>query len=280
MTLAGAYGCCPRDGLQPEELLVRIAVVGATGLVGSALVNVAHADDHDVVALSREMGADVLRSEGLAELLDQAEAVVDVTQSPSLDQAEATAFFSKAAENLGLAAAAVGVRRHVVLSIIGLDQVAASGADAGTGFDGYYRAKYAHEEATRKHAPAAHVVRSSQFHDIARQAIGWGRDGDSTTVPDLVIQPVAVESMVHVLLGAATGEVGGPLTEVAGPRREQLAELSAAYADRVGDAVNVVAAPTGDLVRDGVLLPNEGALLVGPTFDEWLATSASPRTAN
>ena len=117
------------------------------------------------------------------------------------------------------------------------------------------------------------MVRSAQFHDIARQAIGWGRDGDRSTVPDLVIQPVAVDAMVEVLLGAATGEVGGPLTEVAGPRREQLAVLSTAYAERTGDPVTVVAGPVGDLVRDGVLLPHDGAALVGPTFTQWLSTT-------
>lgn len=89
---------------------MRIAVVGATGLIGSALVKVAEDDDHDVIALSKEVGTDVLWPEGLAESLDQADAVVDVTQSPSLNEAEATAFFSKAADNLGLAAAAADVR--------------------------------------------------------------------------------------------------------------------------------------------------------------------------
>src|SRR5262245_47412722 len=252
---------------------MRIAVVGATGLVGFALVNVARAADHDVLALSKQMGADVLRLEGLAELLDRADAVVDVVQSPSLDESEATAFFSTAAENLGLAAADAGVRRSVVLSIIWVDQIAATDADVGTGFDGYYRAKYAHEQATREHAPAPHVVRSAQVDDIARQMLGWGRYGEKPTVPDLVIQPVAVQSMVDVLLRVATGEIDDPLTEVAGPRREHLGELSAAYAKHVGDPVDVVVVPVGDMVRSGVLLPNEGALLVGPTFEEWLSTT-------
>ena len=252
---------------------MRIAIVGATGLVGSALVRAAQAAGHDVIALSKESGVDVLQPEGLADLLGGAEAVVDVTQSPSLDEDEATRFFARAAENLGRAGTAAGVQRSVVLSIIGVDQIAAAGTDAGTGYDGYYRAKYAHEEATRAHAPGARVVRSAQFHDIARQAIGWGRDGDRSTVPDLVIQPVAVDAMVEVLLGAATGEIGGPLTEVAGPRREQLAVLSTAYAERTGDPVTVVAGPVGDLVRDGVLLPHDGAALVGPTFTQWLSTT-------
>lgn len=250
---------------------MRIAIVGATGMVGSALVRAAQAAGHDVIALSRESGVDVLQPEGLADLLGGAEAVVDVTQSPSLDEDEATRFFARAAENLGRAGTAAGVQRSVVLSIIGVDKVATAETDAGTGYDGYYRAKYAHEEATRAHAPGARVVRSAQFHDIARQAIGWGRDGDRSTVPDLVIQPVAVDAMVEVLLGVATREIGGPLTEVAGPRREQLAVLSTAYAERSGDPVTVVAGPVGDLVRDGVLLPHDGAALVGPTFTQWLS---------
>ena len=153
-----------------------------------------------------------------------------MTQSPSLDEDEATRFFARAAENLGRAGTAAGVQRSVVLSIIGVD-------------------------------------------DIARQAIGWGRDGDRSTVPDLVIQPVAVDAMVEVLLGVATGEIGGPLTEIAGPQREQLAVLSTAYAKRTGDPVTVVAGPVGDLVRDGVLLPHVGAALVGPTFTQWLSTT-------
>lgn len=252
---------------------MRIAVVGATGLVGSALVNVARAADHDVLALSKEMGADVLRLEGLSDLIDGADAVVDVTQSPSLDESGATAFFSTAAENLGRAAAVAGIGRSVVLSIIGVDQFAATGAEVGTGFDGYYRAKYAHEQATREHAPAAYVVRSAQFHDLARQMLGWGRDGEKARVPDLVVQPLAVQSMVDVLLRAATGEIDAALTQVAGPRREHLAALSSAHAQHIGDPVDVVAVPVGNLVRDGILLPHESALLVGPTFAEWLSTS-------
>jgi uncharacterized protein YbjT (DUF2867 family) len=249
---------------------MRIAIAGATGLVGSALARAAADAGHEVVALSKQSGQDVLRSEGLAQALDSAEALVDVLQSPSLDEQEAGDFFSRAAENLGRAAREAGAHRVVVLSIIGVDRIAAAEVAAGTGFDGYYRAKHAHERATIAHAPHHHVVRSAQFHDIARQAIGWGRDGDRTTVPDLVTQPVAVDAMVQVLLSAATGEIGGALTEVAGPRRETLAELSTAYARHTGDRVEVVAGPVGDLVRDGVLLPGKDARLVGPSFEEWL----------
>lgn len=254
---------------------MRIAVAGATGLVGSALSKAAEAAGHEVVPLSKETGFDVLKPRGLAEKLGSVAAIVDVLQSPSLEEAEATEFFSQSSKNLGDAAKEAGVQRSVVLSIIGVDQIAATDEEAGTGFDGYYRAKYAQERATVASAPNPHVVRSAQFHDIARQAIGWGRDGDRTTVPDLVTQPVAVDAMVQVLLAAATGEVDGALTEVAGPHRETLANLSAAYAKRTGDPVQVTPAPIGEMVLNGVLLPSEGAHLVGPSFEEWLEATAT-----
>ncbi len=249
---------------------MKLAIVGATGLVGSALVTAAQDAGHEVVALSRESGSDVLDASSLADRFAAVEAAVDVTQSPSLDETEAGAFFARAAANIGRAAHEAGVSRTVVLSIIGVDRIAAADTEAGTGFDGYYRAKYVQEQAASAHAPGVHVVRSAQFHDIARQAIGWGREGNQTTVPDLVTQPIAVASMVQLLLRAASGEIEGPLTEVAGPRVEHLAALSARYAARVGDPVTVVPGPVGELVRDGVLLPGPDAHLVGPSFEEWL----------
>src|SRR5919112_3393142 len=176
---------------------MNIAIVGATGLVGSQLVSLAKSRGHEVIALSKE---------------------------------------------------------------------------SGTGFDGYYRAKFAHEQATLAFAPGPHIVHSSQFHDIARQAIGWGRDGDQSTIRDLTIQPVAVSAMVEVLLAAATGAVDTEVTEVAGPQREQLANLSSRYAAHVGNPVSIVAAPVGDAVRHGILLPGSQARLVGPSFAERLAS--------
>ena len=252
---------------------MNIAIVGATGMVGSQLVSLAKSRGHEVIALSKESGTDVTAPEGLSEALAGAEAMVDVTQSPSLNEEDATAFFTRAAENLGKAAIEARVRRYVVLSIIGVDKIAAAKTEPGTGSDGYFRAKFAHEQTSLAFAPGPHVVRSSQFHDIARQAIGWGRDGDRSTVSDLTIQPVAVSAMVEVLLAAATG---AEVTEVAGPQLEQLADLSTRYAAHVGDPVSIVAAPVGEAVRHGILLPGPQARLVGPSFAEWLASVPVP----
>jgi uncharacterized protein YbjT (DUF2867 family) len=254
---------------------MKLAVIGSTGLVGSQLVALALSRGHVVTGISKESGADVVVGTGLADALAGVEAVVNVIQSPDLEQRSSTEFFTTVAATLGRAASGAGVARTVVLSIIGVDRVAAADSDVGTGYDGYYTAKFAQEQATREGTPGTYVVRSAQFHDIARQMIGWGRDGATTTVPDLVIQPLAVEAMVEVLLDVASGARDGDLVEVAGPRSEHLAAMSTAFARQHGDDVQVVAGPIGDAVREGILLPGPEAVLVGPTFEEWLAAHPS-----
>lgn len=254
---------------------MRLAVIGSTGLVGSQVVAVAQSRGHAVTGISKESGVDLLSGAGVQDALAGAEALINVVQSPDLEQESSTEFFTTVAENLGRAATGAGVRRTVVLSIIGVDRVAEAVGAAKTGYDGYYAAKFAQEQATREHSPGVQVVRSAQFHDIARQAIGWGRAGDKTIVPDLVIQPLDVAAMVEVLVDAASGTRDAELVEVAGPRTEQLAAMSTAFARHEKDDVKVVPGPVGHAVRDGILLPGSDAVLVGPSFDDWLA--AYPR---
>jgi uncharacterized protein YbjT (DUF2867 family) len=250
---------------------MRLAVIGSTGLVGSQVVANAESRGHVVTGISKESGTDVVAGTGLEDALAGADSVVNVVNSPNLEEQESTQFFTTVAASLGRAAASAGVGRTVVLSIIGVDRVAAAKSSAGTGFDGYYRAKFAQEQATLDHTPAARIVRSAQFHDIAGQAIGWGRAGGVTNVPDLLIQPLAVNAMVDVLVDVATGARNDERVEVAGPRSEHLGAMSTAFARHEGDDVRVVTGPVGDAVRDGILLPGTDALLVGPTFDDWLA---------
>src|SRR5262245_61370902 len=101
---------------------MRVAVAGSSGMIGSQVVELATAAGHEVVRLSRSDGFDLLRPEGLAEALAGVEAVVDVTRSPSMERDVALHFFTTVARNLGAAATRAGVRRTVVLSIVGVDR--------------------------------------------------------------------------------------------------------------------------------------------------------------
>jgi uncharacterized protein YbjT (DUF2867 family) len=132
----------------------KIAVAGATGRVGRHVVDVLTAGGHDVVAMSRSKGVDVVSGEGLAEALAGVECVIDVATGPSTEQEPATAFFTAAARNLQEAGVRAGVRRLVVVSIIGCDRFAG----------GYGAAKVAHERAVLAGPIPVRILRAAQFH--------------------------------------------------------------------------------------------------------------------
>jgi uncharacterized protein YbjT (DUF2867 family) len=62
-------------------------VVGGNGLIGSKLVTMLTRDGHEVVAASRRSGVDTVTGAGLAEVLTRASLVVDVSNSPSFEDA-------------------------------------------------------------------------------------------------------------------------------------------------------------------------------------------------
>src|SRR5438034_2866739 len=159
----------------------KIAVAGATGRVGRHVVDVLEAGGHDVVAMSRSGGVDVVTGHGLAEALAGVECVIDVASGPSPDQESATAFFTAAARNLHEAGARAGVQRMVVVSIIGCDRF--------TG--GYSAAKVAHERVMLSGPIPVRVLRAAQFHEFVEQLVEWGRQGEVSYVPQMRTQLVA-----------------------------------------------------------------------------------------
>jgi hypothetical protein len=203
-------------------------------------------------------------------LLTSVDVVIDVTRSPAREEAAATEFFSAVATNLGDAATEAGVKRTVLLSIIGVDRVAQSPRNPGAaGAEDHYRAKYAHERATLAHAPGVHIVRAAQFHHLARGLVEAFPRGDPTYLPHAPVQPVDVPLVVQVLLDVATGNLERPMVEAAGPKPEHLAELAARFAALDSGAPTVAPVPASGVIADGALLPSLDAVIGGPTFDEW-----------
>ena len=213
-----------------------------------------------MVPLTRAAGIDLTNPVGLEEALAGADAVIDVTNQ--LDYATAADFFATVGTNLGDAATRAGVARTVVLSIIGIELVPEHP---------YYVAKLAHERAHLDHSPGLRILRAAQFHDFPGQAIGWGRDGSTTTVDDMLSQPVEVGEVARAMFELATGEREGDVVEIAGPRPEQIAELARKVVARRGEDLTVIAREAFDPIKNGALLPGPGAVIAGPTFDEWLA---------
>jgi uncharacterized protein YbjT (DUF2867 family) len=243
---------------------MRIAIAGATGLIGSQLTALARAEGHEVVEIAREKGFDLLTPEPgrLEAALEGVQAAVDVTSTRGLmsDQ-ETLDFFTGVAEHLGRAATAAGVPRTVTLSIVGIDR----SPDYG-----YYVAKLAQEHAARDANAGALMLRATQFHDFARQMFEWNRDGDVTRVMDVPTQPVDTAEIVRLLLDQATGEVDHDL-QLAGPRPERLLDLVRRYAAHIGSTVRVEAAEAPATVAAGAMLPtDDDVLLRGIDWETWL----------
>ena len=243
---------------------MRIAVAGATGLIGSKLTELARNEGHEVVEIARETGFDLLTGDGLDAALAGADAVVDVTQSPTLDEDEASAFFEAVAANLGGAATRSGVARTVVLSIVGADR----SPDYG-----YYVAKVAQENTHRVHSPGAVVLHATQFHEFAGQMLGWNRSGSTTSIIDVPTQPVDTAEIVRLLLDLATGARTGD-TELAGPKVEQLVDQVRELVRRSGEDLEVVAVPGPASMAGGSMLPGPDAELRGPDWLTWLDNQA------
>jgi uncharacterized protein YbjT (DUF2867 family) len=251
----------------------KIAIAGATGRVGRHVVDFLEAGAHDVVAMSRSTGVDVISGERLAEALAGVECIVDVATGPSPDQQAATEFFTTAARNLQEVGERSGVERAVVVSIIGTDRFTA----------GYGAAKIAHEQAWLSGPIPVHILRAAQFHELVQQLVDWGRRGDVSRVPEMRTQLVAARTVGERLAELATdgdsafasGSSGRSTSEIAGPREESLVDMAKLLVARRGDPVRIEGVsdpddPDRELNLNGALLPGPDATLAGPTFEEWL----------
>ena len=251
----------------------KIAVAGATGRVGRHVADVLEEQGYGVVRISRSTGVDVVTGEGLADALRGVEAVVDATTGASPEQQPATDFFTAATRNLQEAGARAGVRRIVVVSIIGTDRFTA----------GYYVAKQAHERAMLAGPIPATIVRAAQFHEFVAQLMDWGRQDGTIYLPRMRTQLVAARTVAETLADLATGRGPAlargsdeaPMLEIAGPREENLVEAAHLLAGHRGEQVRIEGVsnpddPDNALYESGALLPGPHAILAGPTFEEWL----------
>jgi uncharacterized protein YbjT (DUF2867 family) len=252
----------------------KIAVAGATGRVGRHVVDVLEARGKDVMAMSRSSGVDVISRDGLAQALAGVGCIVDTASGASPDQEAATEFFTTAARNLHEAGERAGVRRIVVVSIIGCDRFSA----------GYNAAKLAHEQALLAGPIPVSILRAAQFHELVAQVVDWGRQDGVSYVPRMRTQLVAARTVAEALADLATGaEPIAVMPEIAGPREESLVEAASLLVAHRGDAVRIEGVsdpddPDRDLYEAGALLPGAHAILAGPTFEDWLTLERGGKT--
>lgn len=245
---------------------MRVAVVGGTGQVGRQTVETLRRSGHDAVVIARSVGVDVITGDGLADALAGVDAVIDVTNTPATDADQAREFFGAVSTNLMAAEQNAGVRHHVVLSIVGVDQVPGNA---------HYAGKREQERLALAGPVPATVVRATQFFGFAAMVAGWTRRDDEATVPPLLMQPVAVSDVADVLVEVATGEARGGIHELAGPETQDLVDVARRTFAARGESLRLVPSWRGPFsveMAGEVLLPGPDSRIAPTTFDTWLAT--------
>ncbi|MEJ3749441.1 SDR family oxidoreductase [Actinomycetes bacterium KLBMP 9797] len=250
---------------------MKIVVIGGTGLIGSKLVGKLRAHGHEAVAASPASGVDTLTGEGLAEVLEGAQVVVDVSNSPSFADDAVLDFFRTSTGNLLDAGEKAGVGHHVALSVVGTERLAASG---------YFRAKIAQEKIIRDSGRPYSIVHATQFFEFVGSIAQAATDGNTVRLSDARIQPMAAEDVAAAVGRTAVGAPRGGILEVAGPEQFGLDELIRKALAFRGDPREVVTDPDaryfGALLAKDTLLPGAAAQLSTTRFEEWLPLNPPP----
>lgn len=251
---------------------MKIVVVGGSGLIGGKVVARLGEQGHEAVVATPRHGVDTVTGEGLADALAGASVVVDVSNSPSFEDAAVMAFFTASTRNLLAGEAEAGVGHHVALSVVGASRLAESG---------YFRAKIAQEELITRSPIPYSIVCATQFFEFVGAIAESAADGGTVSVAPALIQPVAAEDVADTVARVAVSPPTGGVTEVAGPDRFALDDLIRQTLAARGDGRTVITDPGaryfGARLRETTLLPGDGADLGRIRFADWLSRAGSVR---
>jgi uncharacterized protein YbjT (DUF2867 family) len=267
-----------------EGAIMKIVVIGGSGLIGSKLVNKLRGHGHEAVAASPNSGVNTLTGEGLAEVLKGASVVVDVSNSPSFEETAAMNFFTTATGNLLRYEQAAGVRHHVALSVVGTDRLSEGRpSDAEKTIRGYFRAKLAQEKLIAESSIPFSIVHATQFFEFVKNIADASSDGKTVRLAPVLIQPMAADDVAAAVGRITTGAPVNGIVEVAGPQQFHLDEFVRQGLLAHNDPRTVVADPVagyfGVEVDQHTLVPGKDARLGETYFETWLTQSAKPTTS-
>jgi uncharacterized protein YbjT (DUF2867 family) len=252
---------------------MKIVVIGGSGLIGSRLVEKLREAGHEPLAASPDSGVDTLTGEGVADALEAAGAVVDVSNAPVWSDAAVLEFFQTSTRNILAAEVAAGVSHHVALSVVGTDRLLGSG---------YFRAKLAQEEAIKAATVPYTIVRATQFFEFIGRIADSNTDGEMVRVAPALVQPEAADDVAAALAVAAVGAPVNGTVELAGPERFRLDELTRRVLSANGDPRRVTADRRaryfGAELEDRSLIPGDDARIAPTRFEDWLSQTMVRKT--
>lgn len=250
--------------------MMRIVVIGGTGLIGSKLVHTLTEHDHDAIAAAPSTGVNTFTGEGLAEVLAGAGVVVDVSNSPTLDDA-AKEFFHTATTNLLTAERNAGVGHHVALSVVGTDRMAPQ--------SGYFQGKLAQEKLISDGPIPYTIVHATQFFEFVKTLADSATVGDEVRMPPAYFQPMASADVAEGVAVAAVNAPVNGIVEIGGPQAFLLPDLIRTALTARGDSRKVIADPDakywGVTLEERTLVPGNGATLFDTRFENWLLETAA-----
>jgi len=250
---------------------MKIVVIGGTGLIGSKLIAKLKASGYQAVAAAPNTGVNTLTGEGLADVLKGTQVVVDVSNSPSFEDAAVMNFFETSTRNLLSYETAAGVGHHVALSIVGSDGLPESG---------YMRAKVAQEKLIKKGPIPYTIVHATQFFEFVKRIADEATVGNTVHLPPVLFQPIASDDVASALCKVATNSPLNGTIEIAGPEAFRFDELIRLELRALNDAREVVADPKaryfGTELSERSIVPGDNAQLGATRFADWLKRSTVP----
>jgi len=251
---------------------MKLVIIGGTGLIGSKLVTKLREHGHEAVPASPDTGVNTLTGDGLAEVLQGASVVVDVSNSPSFEEKAVMEFFTTSTRNLLKAADAAGVKHYVALSVVGTERIPDSP---------YLRAKNAQETLIRGSGIAYSIVHATQFFEFVRRIADEATVGATVRLPPVLIQPMAADDVAKAVARVAVAAPVNGTVEVAGPQQFRFDELIRQGLGAGNDPREVVVDPHaryfGAELGERSLIPAGNARLGEIRFQEWLSQPAIRR---
>jgi uncharacterized protein YbjT (DUF2867 family) len=190
--------------------------------------------------------------------------VIDVSNSPSWEDAAVLEFFETSTRKLLAAEAAAGVGHHVALSVVGTDRLPESG---------YFRAKIAQEQLIEKFSIPYSIVHATQFFEFVGSIADDATVDGTVRVAPVLYQPIAGDD---VAAAVARISLGSPLhgrVEVAGPERFRMDEFFRDALAARHDPRAVVTDPHaryfGAELSEGTLVPGTDAILAETRYRDW-----------
>lgn len=246
---------------------MKVVIIGGSGLVGRKLGAILKSKDHDVVSASPSTGVDSVSGAGLKEALAGANVLVDVTNSPSFEDAAVLDFFRRSTGNLIDAARDAGVTHYVALSVVGADRIQDSG---------YLRAKRGQEYLIEAGGVPFTILRATQFFEFLSAIAEGSAQGEAVLLSTSKFQPVAADDVASTLADIVTSTPKNGVEELAGPETSSLAEFIQKFLVAKGDARKVITDPNATyfgaaLDKDG-LAPISQFIAGKTRFADWART--------